>query len=314
MSKGKQGRNQAARGKGKSSRKQEIPSEIRHCIKGRTVDLSTASKYYRKCWEAVSPRVEEEIKKKGLSHYELKPRFFRFFLDHLNELVSRHYGRSEMNAGDCAARALYRAALLVGRTKTPLTGPSPRQLWPSTRPISQAWQKLGRLPMPGGAMATFEVPDSGGELRLTRPGEFNYPRISMSVTCAQDRAALPKITIQIKGEPVCVLIKAMYELDDPEERCVARKEAKRIWNFLRKRLSVEFGVERIKGGHPLEDRLKRAAYHKYFQDATWRQVAAKLCPDRHTHTKECQERFRRGVGQYWKRMRKQALSLPPVKA
>lgn len=313
MAKGKRGSGQAAAEKGRGSEKFDIPSEIRECINGRVVDLSSASEYYRRHWETVLPRVRGQLRDRNRFRYELNKQFFQFFISRLREVIVQRYGRPEMGAGDFVADALYRAGWLFGSTKkTRISGIDPGEIWQATRPISEAWQRLGRLPVPGETRGTVEIPETKAELRLPRPGEFYYPRIAMSLSCAQDRAALPKLTIEIEGESVCVLMKARYELEDPEERRAARKEARRIWNFLLKRLSVWAGIQEPRRGRPQEDLGSQAALLHDHHGLTWLQVAQQVCRKKHKHDTQCKENLRQQAKQFWKRLRKHALSLPPV--
>ncbi len=218
------------------------------------VDVSTACTYYRKFWDTVRTRVVSELNEQAPYRYLLSRRFFRFFKGHLREVISQHYGHSDwMRAGDFIADALYNAAWLFGK-KSKKLGISPHQLWPDARPIYEAWQRLGRLPPPLGATrGVFE--DTTSELRLTRPNQFEYPRIALTLACSNDKKRLPKLTIEIEGEPVCVLMKAMYELRDPEERRAIRKDAARIWHFLFTRLALLARIKESKGeafGRPPE--------------------------------------------------------------
>lgn len=234
-------------------------------------------------------------------------------MKHLDELINRQYGRSEMNAGDFPARALYRAGHLFGRPRRRATDALDVHLaWPQGTPITKAWERLGQLPPPGGSKFMLEDPGPGFDLRFPTPGQLQLPRIAMTISCNQDRRRLPKLTIEIEGKPVCVLMKAMFELEDQYERRATRKEAKRIWNSLAKRIYATAGVGMLQRGRPQENLIGRAAYLKYHKGETWRQVSEQLCQQKHRHTKACQERFRKGVEKLWERSRRNARRLPPV--
>lgn len=278
------------------------------------MDVSTASEYYRRHWETVLPRVRGQLRERNRFHYELNKQFFHFFIGHLREVIVQHYGRSEMGAGDFVANALYRAGWLFGMPKKPAFDRLETiRLWPVSRPVSEAWKNLGSLAIPGGSWVTLEDPGSGCELRLPQPGRFDHPRIGINITWAQDKKELPKVTIEIEGEPVCTLMRARYELEDPYERREVRKKAKRTWDSLIKQLYAMVGVGHLKRGRPQEHRIGRAAYLKYHRRLTWREVAQELCPENHAHTKDCRERFQRGVDQLWKRHSRNARSLPAVR-
>ena len=160
-----------SRGGRKVSQKKNIPADIKQCIEGKVVNLSTASEYFRKCWESASPRVQALIRKRAGHRYKLvNTQFFEFFVDRLQQLLASNKRsppesiRLKMSAGDSCARALYRAAHLFGRTNLKPREPSPYLLWPNDRPISQAWEKLGNLDFAHGSEVVLEDPGPGCEL------------------------------------------------------------------------------------------------------------------------------------------------------
>ncbi len=291
--------------------KHEIPPEIARYIRGRIVDLSTASRYYRKCWAVIHPRVQSEAKRKDESRYQLSGPLFRLFLKHLRKKAAGHYHRAEMSAGDIIALALYEAGCLY--KQPPMPDPKPSQLWPDTRPISEAWQRLGNLRIPGGSFFTYEDP-GGSELQVPRSVRFQYPRIGMNLTWGMERKDLPKLTIEIEGEPVCLLMKARYELGDAGERRAVRKEAKRIWVSLSKKLLVAAGAMHPSEGKPPGHRGKRAAFLHDHCRLSWRDVAKQLCERKHEHSGACSINFRKQAEQFWKKLGRLSLNSPIEKA
>lgn len=286
-----------------------LPVDIRRYIKGKVIDLSTATKYYRRCAESVRPRLRPVLEEKAEAKFELERKFFRFYMKLLRELVARNYARSEMKGADFLARALYRAGCLYAREQQPLD-PSPFLLWPDTRPITDAWRRLGESGVPGGRQVVLEDPGPGQKLRLPRRGEFGFPRIRLSLIFTQDREKLPKLTIEIEGEPVCILMKGGYLLRDPEERRAVRKDSKRIWEGVTPWLLADLGIGQLKRGKPAGHLGPEAAYLHDHHGLSWTQIAEKVCPKKHTHDWNCKENLRTQARQFWTNQRRSAATLP----
>ena len=272
-----------------------LPKKIASYIKGKVVDISTSHEYFAKHCENAIPRVQRQVKTKGRRRYQLSEGLFSLFSNLLAELVDRHYGRSEMNEGDFLARALYRSCWLYprGGRRNRLT--RHRELWPKTRPVSEAWKELGDL-QPFDRQGILVAPETGGN-------------IALNVYCSAEKTELPKIRVEIEGEPVSTLMKAMFELENLSERRQVKKRAKRIWEFIFKQLSVYVGIAHLKSGRPQEYILQRAAYLHDFEGLSWSEVARQLCQEEHRHNRGCAERFRKGATQYWKRCHREALTL-----
>ncbi len=291
-------------GRSNSPRWQRIPPEIRNCVRGRTVDISSADEYQKKVVQALLPRLRTLVMGQGNNRYELARPLFQFFFKQLKQWVD--IGPT-LSAGDVIAHALEDTAVEYGIPKKPLVkGPIP--VWPENVPISEAWRSIAELGMPHRGTVVFEDPGPGRELQVPSPAEYQHPRIGLTVTFNSNKDRLPKILIEIEGEPVCFLMKAMH----PDEGRTVRKEARRIWESLVKELGVMFDVQQRREGRPIEFRLEKAAHLKYSGNLSWKQVAEKLCPEKHAHKKKCREMFRKGVAQFFKRLRSYALQLPPI--
>lgn len=295
------------------SSKLGVPHEIRGCIKGRVIDLSIAHEYDRKLWDAIRPRVKAVVTHLGQNRYELSRRFFQFFLKKLCELLDAvKFPHSKRNAGDFVAWALCNACKTYGvPQKPPARGPI--LLWPEDRPVSEAWRSLGELPVPKGGSVVFEDPGPGQTLQIPKSERYLSPRIELRTHINNNKNALPKITIEIEGEQVCLPMKAMMWTDDADERRAMRDEARRIWKPLFKELKVMINIEQRGEGRPLEFLFEEAAHLKYHDNCSWREVTKRLCPIKHTtHSEACKERLRRGVDKFFKRLSSYALQLPPV--
>jgi hypothetical protein len=174
---------------------------------------------------------------------------------------------------------------------------------------------------PGALLVThvvvIEDPGPGHKLRAPISGDYEFPRIGLGLRVNGDRSRLPKITIDLEGELVCVLMKGMYWSSDPYDLRARRNAAKRIWDALYGELRLLVGAGCSDEGRPADLRPDAAAYLKYFHGLSWRLVAEQLCPAKHidtehTHTEKCKENFRKAVANYFKRLKQDALHLPPV--
>lgn len=100
-------------------------------------------------------------------------------------------------------------------------------------------------------------------------------------------------------------------------RYTRRHDAKRIWEAIFRELRLLVGIGHSDEGRPADLRPDAAAFLKYYDGLSWRQVAENLCPKKyidtgHTCTKHCKENFRKAVANYFKRLKQDALHLPPV--
>ena len=205
-----------------------IPRQVKECIKGRTVDISTASPYFKKSWNIYRPLVARDALETRRNRYKLSKAFFKHFIACLAQELSPTLERYNLNAGDLVASALSYTAYDVGRAARgqidvseyinemplwPKRGPVPDFLTPPLqtlppRPISEAWRRLGDLPIPPPEVVTLEEPVSGKKWQQPQDVLSDRPRISVILAYNENKEALPQLTIEIKGEPVCLLMRA----------------------------------------------------------------------------------------------------------
>lgn len=294
------------------SRQRVLPPDVRDLIKGRVVDLSSAHRYYKMVWDAVRPRLEAVVVERGKDRYKLATRFFQCFMESLGNLIEfPQIDRIDGTGADLIVSALYEAGMHYGTTpKPPAHGPI--TLWPADRPISEAWQMLGKVLPLFTQDVVFEDPGDGRELRSPGASEYQFPRICLRIRVSGDRTALPKIAIELEGELVCVLEKGMYYSLNPYDQRARRNEAKRVWDALLKELGVMVGIGHPFEGRPADLRPDLAAHLKYSHGLQWLQVAEQLCLKKHTHTKKCKDSIRKAVASYFKRLRQDALRFPPA--
>jgi len=294
------------------SRQGGLPPDVRNLIKGRVVDLSKAHEYYKRLWTAVLPRLWVVVEERRCESYKLDARFFEYFTEFL--LKAKKFIRpdgSTENAADLIAWALYCAGMQYG-TIPEIPPPRSILVWPENRPFSEAWQSLRKLEAIFTQDVVLEDPGPDCGLQIPTSSDYRFPRICLRVSVSGDQNALPKITMEIEGELVCVLMKGMSYPRDAKDQGTRRNDAKRIWNALLRYLRCVVRIDQPYAGRPREVRLEKAAYLKFFDGLKWRQVAEQLCQKKHTHTKNCRESFRKGVANYFKQLRNHARDLPPV--
>lgn len=292
--------------------RRDLPADVRELIKGRVVDLSSAHEYYKKVWHAVRARLGAVVVERRKERYELATRFFKFFIEAmLNRIRFRQPDRIDGTGADLIVSALFDAGMHYGTTPKPPTH-GPITLWPADRPISEAWQMLGKVPPLFTRDVVLEDPGGGRGLRSPGASEYQFPRICLRTWVNGDRSKLPKITIDLEGELACVLMKAMYWSSDPHDQRARRDEANTIWEALFKELRVLVGIGYPGQGRPADLRPEQAAYLKYVCGLPWSEVAKRHCPKRHTHTKKCKDNIRKAVANYFSLLEQDALGLPPV--
>lgn len=277
-----------------------LPPAISKLIKGRVVDFTNASPYFRRLAADARIRIQAELEVRGDFRYSLGVRLFAFFRFALLELVANPPADTEDYVpGDFVAQAIYRTAWLYGNP-IPAEKDDRFDLWPPSKPIAHAWERLGTYaPLSGGERLVLEELPTG-ELRFPNPG-FLLPRIEQRITYNTDKNKLPKITIEIEGEPASVLYRSRYVLRDPEERAKIRREAKRLLESLCRHLLITFQVRHSKANRPVINLGQEAAYLHDHKRLSWRKVAQKACPRNHTHDFGCQTNLRKQAEQWYRR-------------
>lgn len=202
--------------------------------------------------------------------------FWRFFLQHLSDVARKHMRRdspTRMEPAECAALALYRAAGLYARHEK-AKYPDRMMLSPDDRPIEEAWKGLqGITPYPHGEYMILE--DRGtSKLRLPRPGVYEHERLKIGISYSGDVTKLPKITIEVEGEPVALLMKARYELRDPFETRTVRREAARRWTAIWNQILAMIQLRGSRPGRPVRNFGRDAAR---FHLPSWQELASSGC-------------------------------------
>lgn len=282
-----------------SSPRVSIPKEIESCIRGRTVDLSTASKYHRRLFELARPRLQPLLIEKGENRFELKKDLWQFFLPCLEEVVRQHHSQGEMKKADFIAKALYRAGSLYKRHPASRAAESPKPLWPPDRPILEAWKRTDN--------SRFLL---GGDFRLQVSGENS--ELEVRYRFSSDTTKLPKLEIEIEGEPVCALANSRFRPADPEIGRELRLKGKKVWDSLCKKLAISLGVLEPKAHRPLENLGKQAAYRHDHCGMSWNETARLICPQRHQHGHKCKENLRTQARQWYARERRFHQNLPAL--
>ncbi len=309
--------------------------DVERLIKGRTVNISAASKYSKKGWNIQCDAMGRDVKKEGENEYALSPAFFGVFLSMLSSVLASRVSWPSMNAADLIADALLAAAYEMEDAYSAEFDPTDElPVWSDERPISDAWEQLGDLPIPwpegivleqwedqwGPARAPEPAPDSmvlGEREDQQRPlqAEFLRNRVAISFAYEQEKENLPNLTVEIEGAPVCLLMKASSQHPcAPDQRDSNREAAKRLLSTISKQLSSFVGVGRLQPGRPPTGLGWQAAFLRDHRGFRWPKVARELCPKNHEHDSSCTENYRKQAEQYWNKLRKNARIHTPLKS
>ena len=301
--------------------------DVERLIKGRTVNISAASKYSKKGWNIQCDAMGRDVKKEGKNEYALSPAFFGVFLSMLSSVLDSRVSWPSMNAADLIANALCFAAYEMEDAYSAEFVPSDELLvWSGERPISDAWEQLGDLPIPwpehivleqwedqwGPARAPEPVTDSmvlGEREHQQRPLQAEVLRNRVAISFAYDRRKekLPNLTVKIKGAAVCLLMKASSQHPGaPDQRDSNVEAAQRLLSTISKQLSSFVGVGRLQPGRPRTGLGWQAAFLREHYGFSWPKVARKLCPKNHKHDSSCAGNYRKQAEQYWNTLRKKA--------
>jgi hypothetical protein len=290
-----------------------IPNQFVRWVKGRTVDLSEATPYYKRLWDIYRPLVSAWVEEQRPYRYELHPSLLKSLS--LRLCAVQNEGPSTVVTGVCGA------AFELGHidevtpghlndgTPWPVLHPEAEELLElfgaqfQGKPISESWKRLGASPVPDLEAITLQESEKGKWESRRNPNN-ERPLIQVAPFYNSDKKELPKLTIEIEGEPVCLLMKAFGRQQNPSENDVDSQDAAKLWAALLHWSSVSIGLSRAEGGRPKLDQGRRAAFMHDHLGLSWSKVSHKLCRLRHRHGAACRENFRKQAEQYWKRLRR----------
>jgi hypothetical protein len=324
----------------KMSKIKQASRELDSFIEGDTVNITKASEFSKMQWGIYSQLVTDHFRQTSTDRYHLSGYLLQSTRDWLDVLNKKKnvYITQGYRAADIVVMALCRAAQSIGAPTVEPDDSSDywlegKPIWGADRPISEAWAECGQLIVPedveeslklnsdtrdwaiGPYRLGAEIHDptvkktsaSGDSFFLTEPGpapDYTDPSVvRISRIFEKQKNFLPKLTIEVEGAPVCLLIKAFYSQVEGKS---APKEAKNLWNSIRRRLDVSMAFKRAKAGRPLKHQGRLAALLHYRDRLPWSKVSLKLCSQEHTHNLHCQENYRKQAEQYWKKLRKKA--------
>lgn len=116
-----------------------------------------------------------------------------------------------------------------------------------------------------------------------------------------NRKELPKLTIEIEGQPLCALMKAQHTVRKNQPN---RDVAKELWDEIARRLCISLGFRQARRGRPKTDMGFQAAFLHYHLGWNWPKIARELCPTNHTHTNMCEDNYYVHSKKYFTRLRK----------
>jgi hypothetical protein len=301
----------------------QIPNQFARWVKGRSIDLSDASAYYKKLWEIYRPLVSAWVEEQRPSRYELHPPLLKSLSRHLRAVQN---GRPSpaVKGVNVVAEALCGAAFDLGHIGEVTPGHfKDGTPWPALHPeadelleffgvqfqgkaISESWKRLGTSPVPNLEAITLQESERGKWEPRHDPNN-ERPLIRLEAFYNGDKKNLPKLTIEIEGEPVCLLMKEYGRHQKPTDNDKDSLAAAKLWTALVHWSSVSVGLSHATGGRPKLDQGRRAAFLHDHLGLSWSQVANELCRMNHGHNMACRENFRKQAEQYWQRLRENIL-------
>jgi hypothetical protein len=292
----------------KAAHAREIPQQLSKYMRRNLVDISDATGYFKKSWEVYRPLVAKHVIERSGGRYKLSGAFLKDFLRELRNTTEGHTQLPYKIAGaNLVAEMLCWAASarsLAVPDELPSDYECKTDVWPSSRPISEAWARLGRLQVPQLETAILMQSEPGKKWDLGHRWSEEQ-KVGVSLQFNEDKNALPALALEVVGEPVCLLMRARHSPRDPDERRQDREEAVRLWRSIERWVQAAIRVGELHGGRPATGLGWQAAFLHDHEGLSWAQVARRLCPSQHTHTEACGDNYRKQAEQYWRRIRRQ---------
>ena len=273
----------------------KTPTEFSRYIRGRVVDISGASNFFKKSWEIYRSLVATHVSDCGSYRYELSEAFLNSFFRELRNATRGHTRLPYKIAGPNLVAEMLCLVAYAGQPVDVIEEvtsdyESESDVWASSRLISEAWARLGKLPVPGLETAILVESEPGKGWRSGHR-RSQAPRVGVTLQYNEDRNSLPALTLEVVGEPVCLLMRAKSTPTDPDERQLAREEAERLWNSLVRWSRAAVGVGELEGGRPATGLGWQAAFLHEHAGFSWPKVARELCSKNHKHDSSCADNY-----------------------
>jgi len=259
--------------------------------------------------------VSNQVKAVEGDRYDLESSFFLLFASCLRDLDSDKGWRA-MGA-NVLAEALCRAAHLaepdedaameslrfvpLGPGLSPFGEDDPLSFLDKSSkasPISDEWQGLGKLPVPTLEPVTLSRVGSG---KWEVGYRDNCPVVNIIPEYSSNRTKHPKLSINIEGAPVCLLMRAHPDRRAKSDNDKDIKDAETLWKALLRWLSVQIGLAKPKGGRPGLDKGAKAAWLHDHHGLSWRDIARRLGGTKNP-SREGIDNLRKQAEHYWKRL------------
>jgi hypothetical protein len=295
-----------------------LPDEVRRRIKGTTIDMVGASKFNLEMFKIVRQRLASSLTENSEYRYRLNPDLFRSFLHHLGGRVwvferDRAIQPADSMAANLIAEAMWQTAW---EYKIPPRPPRPNPAWPPDRPISEAWPGAADsgLDLQSRCACTLDGGVTYVPLRLVSDAQPSSSAVFLCFRYDPDITQIPKMTVEVMGAPISVLIRAAWAVGyrhhprmDP-----IPKETKQVLKHIFRQILSRFKVGHTDAHRPPSNNGWNAARLHHHDGLSWTNVAARLCPEKHSHGNACREKYRKQAEQYWKRCKAEISQLPPV--
>ena len=278
-----------------------FPAEIERRIQRGVIDYSGASAFYAKHADTARDRVRPFMIDRGHRCVELHSDLYRHYRRTLNQLMSQRSENPPDHPSDWVAWALWNAAWNY-KTKNPLADDvRRREVWPTERPISDAWLPLADIPTLRPIETSGVLEWCSGELQRFPTTMFQHPRIGVRERFSSDQTALPKLTLEFEGALIALVQRAKYELRDREERERVRAEARELMEALFSEILKWLHLVRSNAHRPADlETCHQAARLHDLHGLSWSQVAQRLCRTKHTHNQNCTMRVRQAAARWYK--------------
>jgi len=255
-----------------------LPAEIRACIRGRTINLSGASEFYKKTWEATLPQFASDIRNLEGDRYRFSESFLGELKGHIRGILQEFPIPQEPPGPNLIVVGLRRATYQREQMENPNV-----KSFDEYAMLHPDWVAASQE---GLALAADLLPDS--TLLNEKDGKLDFPRNTaltnpIEIRCEYGNYGnrLPELTITLRGAPVGRLMKAASGANALSE--MELKRAKSLWRRVSTQILALLRLGKASPGKPPLMVGRRAAYLHYHMGLSWPRVAEILCDGKNHH-------------------------------
>jgi hypothetical protein len=286
-----------------------LPENVRRLIRGKVIDLSGASNFFKKRAEAASS-LQGFVEPLHNFHYRLTNRFDSFYFVNLHHF----YGSNSLEVPDALAEGLYQ----LGRHWAKIDcGNLPIASIPSDDFLRSEWQGAddwGAFLLRDACIGEVWWHSLGGDGKIRNwngrsdPGDFE-----LRIDFGPETTKPPVVTISVKGEPAAILMRWWMTLTPnsaPQKFPgieALREKAGNMLDSLAGQLKTNLKLTKPKKGRPRDDFGEQAAYLRDHKKQNMALIAKELCKlpphASATERRKCFDRIRKAANNYYKLLR-----------